>query len=121
ALANRDNTAGNPGIAVIIPRSGSLAGVYVQAISAYAPRPNAARLWMEFLYSDEGQLIWLKGYATPARFQDLRRREAIPPDLLAKLPKTDAPVGFPTIPQVSAASDLIKNRWAEIVGVKIGE
>src|SRR5262249_42801260 len=66
ALANRDNTAGNPGIAVIIPRSGSLAGVYVQAISAYAPRPNAARLWMEFLYSDEGQLIWLKGYATPA-------------------------------------------------------
>ena len=62
ALANRDKTDGNPNIGVIIPASGVVAGVYVQAISAYAPHPNAARLWMEFLYSDEGQIIWLKGY-----------------------------------------------------------
>src|SRR5262245_50103223 len=63
ALANRDSTAGNPEIAVVVPKSGILAGVYVQAISAFAPHPNAAKLWMEYLYSDEGQLIWLKGYA----------------------------------------------------------
>ena len=43
ALANRDSTGGNQ-IAVVVPKSGSLAGVYAQAISAYAPRPNAARL-----------------------------------------------------------------------------
>src|SRR5262245_23780061 len=104
ALANRDQTAGNPEIAVIIPKSGSLAGVYVQAISAYSPRPNAARLWMEFLYSDEGQLLWLKGYASPARFDDLKARNAIPADLLAKLPKTDVKVGFPTAAQINAAS-----------------
>ena len=62
ALANRDKSAGNPEIAVIIPKTGVVAGVYIQAISAYAPHLNAAKLWMEFLYSDEGQLIWLKGY-----------------------------------------------------------
>jgi putative spermidine/putrescine transport system substrate-binding protein len=28
-----------------------MAGVYVQGISAYAPHPNAAKLWMEYLYS----------------------------------------------------------------------
>ncbi|NTW04240.1 MAG: solute-binding protein, partial [Oscillochloris sp.] len=67
ALANRDQNSGSVDIAVIIPKSGSLAGVYVQAISAYTPRPYAARLWMEYLYSDEGQLICLKGYASPVR------------------------------------------------------
>jgi len=119
ALANRDSTAGNPKIEVVVPKSGSIAGVYVQAISAYAPRPNAARLWMEYLYSDEGQLLFLKGYATPARFDDLKKRDAIPADLLAKLPKTDVKVGFPTAAQIDAASVKIKTGWPAVVGVKI--
>lgn len=119
ALGNRDETAGNPNIAVVIPKSGSLAGVYVQAISAYAPRPFAARLWMEFLYSDEGQMIWLKGYATPVRFDDLQQRNVIPSDLLARLPRTDAPVVFPTGPQIDAAFETIKNGWPTIVGASI--
>jgi putative spermidine/putrescine transport system substrate-binding protein len=42
ALANRDATAGNPPIEVVVPASGRFGGVYVQAISAYAPHPNAA-------------------------------------------------------------------------------
>ena len=41
-----------------------LAGVYVQAISAYAPHPNAAKLWMEHLYSDEGQSAGSRATAT---------------------------------------------------------
>ncbi len=61
-LAARDNLNGNPPLDVVVPSDGVLAGVYVQAISAYAPHPNAAKLWMEYLYSDEGQLGWLAGY-----------------------------------------------------------
>ena len=49
--------------------AGRFGGVYVQAISAYAPHPNAAKLWMEYLYSDEGQLLWLKGYCNPIRYR----------------------------------------------------
>jgi len=47
ALSNRDTTAasGGPEIAVVVPESGRFAGVYVQGISAYAPHPNAAKLW----------------------------------------------------------------------------
>ena len=36
---------------------------------------------MEFLYSDEGQLLWLKGYRFPIRFDDLNKRNVIPADL----------------------------------------
>ena len=44
-----------------------VAGYYFQAINADAPHPAAARLWEEFLYSDEGQNLWLKGGARPVR------------------------------------------------------
>ena len=49
ALAGRDTLKGNPKVQVVVPKSGVLAGVYVQAISAYAPHPNAAKLWMDCL------------------------------------------------------------------------
>ena len=71
ALAGRDKLKGNPKVDVVVPKTGVVAGVYVQAISAYAPHPNAAKLWLEYLYSDEGQLGWLKGYCHPIRFNDL--------------------------------------------------
>jgi len=71
ALADRDTLKGNPKVEVVVPKTGIVAGVYVQAISAYAPNPNAAKLWMEHLYSDEGQIGWLKGYCHPIRFNDL--------------------------------------------------
>jgi putative spermidine/putrescine transport system substrate-binding protein len=119
ALANRDSTAGNPEIAVVIPKTGSLAGVYVKAISAYSPRPAAARLWMEFIYSDEGHIIWLKGYATPARFEAMKKAGSIPADVLAKLPITDAPVAFPTGDQINKAFEAIKADWPTIVGATV--
>ena len=56
---------------------------YCQAINATAPHPYAARLWQEFLYSDQGQLLWLKGYSHPARFADMAKRKVIPKALLS--------------------------------------
>ena len=77
-LPASDTLHGNPPVEVVVPKSGVVAGVYVQAISAYAPHPNAAKLWMEYLYSDEGQLGWLKGYCHPIRFNDLVKRGVDP-------------------------------------------
>ena len=74
ALSGRDALNGNPPVEVVVPKSGVVAGVYVQAISAFAPHPNAAKLWMEYLYSDEGQLKWLEGYCHPIRFNALVAR-----------------------------------------------
>jgi putative spermidine/putrescine transport system substrate-binding protein len=122
ALANRDSTAasGGPAIEVVVPKSGRFAGVYVQAISAYAPHPNAAKLWMEFLYSDEGQNIWLKGYCHPIRYADLVARNAVPADQLAKLPDVEGAV-FPTIAQLDAANQLITGQWDTVVGANVTE
>jgi putative spermidine/putrescine transport system substrate-binding protein len=121
ALSNRDKSAGNPNIAVIIPETGVVAGVYVQAISAYAPHPNAARLWMEFLYSDEGQILWLKGYGHPARFNDLAKRNKIPADLAAKLPPASAyaKAVFPTIEEQNIAKKYIAEQWDNIVRIDV--
>ena len=46
---------------------------------------------MEHLYSDEGQLIWLKGYCNPIRYDDLVSRGDLPADLAAKLPDSTVP------------------------------
>lgn len=121
ALAWRDTLAGNPKAAVIIPKSGTLAGVYVQAISAYAPHPSAAKLWMEYIYSDEGQLGWLNGYCHPIRFNDLAKRGVIPADMMAKLPPAEAyaKAVFPTLAEQSAHKEGVSAGWDKVVGVEV--
>ena len=121
ALSARDTLAGNPPVEVVVPQSGVLAGVYVQAISAHAPHPNAAKLWMEYLYSDEGQLVWLKGYCHPIRYNDLAKKNAIPADLAAKLPPADlyAKAVFPSIDQINAAKAVIAEKWMGVVGADV--
>ena len=118
ALSNRDALAGNPPIEVVVPASGRFAGVYVQAVSAYAPHPAAARLWMEYLYSDEGQTLWLKGYCHPIRYEDLLARKAVPQDLLDKLPDVTGAV-FPSLEQLDAAKKAITENWDAVVGADV--
>lgn len=121
ALAARDSLNGNPPIEVVVPASGVHPGVYVQAISAYAPHPNAAKLWMEHLYSDEGQTIWLKGYCHPIRFNDMVARGVVPQELLDKLPTPElyAQAVFPTVDQLVAARELITTQWDTVVGADV--
>ncbi len=118
ALSAIDSFAGNPKATVVVPKTGRFAGVYVQAISAYAPHPNAAKLWMEYLYSDEGQLLWMKGYCHPIREADLRAHNMVPADLSAKLPDVTGAV-FPTLDQLNKAADLITKNWDSTVGADI--
>jgi putative spermidine/putrescine transport system substrate-binding protein len=121
ALSDRDTLNGNPDVEVVVPKSGVIAGVYVQAISAYAPHPNAAKLWMEYLYSDEGQLGWLKGYCHPIRFNDLVKNNKVPADLLEKLPPAEAyeTAVFPTLDDQGAAKEVITKQWDSVVGANV--
>jgi putative spermidine/putrescine transport system substrate-binding protein len=119
-LAMRDKLAGNPPMDVVVPSDAVIAGVYVQAISAFAPHPNAAKLWMEYLYSDEGQIGWLSGYCHPIRFNDLAARNAIPKELLDKLPPAEAYAKaiFPTLEEQSAAKAVVAAEWAKEMGAQ---
>ena len=122
-LAARDNLKGNPKVEVVVPKSGVIAGVYIQAISAFAPHPAAAKLWMEYLYSDEGQIGWLKGYCHPIRFQDLMKNNKAPADVLTKLPPAasyDA-AKFPTLAEQAAAKEVIAKQWDSTVGATVAK
>jgi putative spermidine/putrescine transport system substrate-binding protein len=117
ALANRDTLAGNPELGIVVPRTGVITGPYAGGISAYAPHPYAARLWWEFVMSDEGQLLYLKGYAHPIRFNDMAARGVIPEDLAAKLPPAEAYANaiFLTVPQLQEANTYITENWRSVV------
>ncbi|WP_027802517.1 ABC transporter substrate-binding protein [Paraburkholderia dilworthii] len=121
ALADRDTLKGNPKVQVVIPKTGVVAGVYVQAISAYAPHPNAAKLWMEYLYSDEGQIGWLTGYCHPMRYNELVAAKKVPQALLDKLPPPSSykNVVFPTLSQQDAYKETITKHWDETVGANV--
>ncbi|MDD5371143.1 MAG: ABC transporter substrate-binding protein [Anaerolineaceae bacterium] len=121
ALANKDNFKGNPNIAIVYPASVNWGGYYYQAISAYAPHPAAARLWEEYLYSDEGHLLWMKGYCAPARLADMTSRNVVPADLKAKLPdpKLIENSVVPNGDQLTKARAAIKEQWDQVVGLDI--
>ena len=119
-LGFRDSLAGKPNLQVVIPSDGSIAGPYILIVNKTAPHPFAARLWSEYLFSDAGQLIFLKGYAHPVRYQVLANAGKIPADLAAKLPSADQykNVQFVTdINLLTTASNTLTANWqSQVLG-----
>jgi putative spermidine/putrescine transport system substrate-binding protein len=103
---------------VAIPSDGIYGGYYAQAVNATAPHPWSARLWQEFLYSDQGQILFLKGFTHPARFNDLANRKKLPKSLLDALPAPElyAKAKFASIPLQTAAKAKIAAEWPAKVG-----
>ena len=101
-----------------VPSDGVYGAYYCQAVNATAPHPWAARLWQEFLYSDQGQLLWLKGYSHPALFTDLVARKVVPKAMLSALPSAAlyAKVKFASVGQQTKARELIASEWPKKVG-----
>jgi putative spermidine/putrescine transport system substrate-binding protein len=118
-LAVRDTLKTSGTVAKVnIPAGVVYAGPYYQAISKNAPHPNAAKLWMEFLYSDQGQLLWLKGYTHPARYLDLAKRKKIPASLAKRLPPASAykHVKFASPNQIVKAQAVLQAHWKGQMG-----
>ena len=105
-------------IRVAVPSDGIYGAYYCQSINATAPHPWAARLWQEFLYSDQGQLLWLKGFAHPALFTDMVARKVVPKRLLDALPPPGPynKVKFASRGQLTAARAKIAAEWPAKVG-----
>jgi putative spermidine/putrescine transport system substrate-binding protein len=101
-----------------LPSDGVYGSYYCQAINASGPHPWAARLWQEFLYSDQGQLLWLKGYSHPALFTDLVARKVVPKAMTAQLPSAAiyAKVKFASPIQSTKAKEAISTDWPKKVG-----
>ncbi|MGY2002323.1 extracellular solute-binding protein [Blastococcus sp. SYSU DS1024] len=102
---------------VAVPSDGLFGSYYSQAISRYAPHPAAARLWQEFLYSDEGQNIWLNGGARPVRLPVMEEAGTADAEALSALPEVEGTAEFPTQEQETAAQQVVGERWnAEMSG-----
>src|SRR3954464_2564297 len=71
----------------VVPANDVYGGFYVQAIKKGAPHPAAARLWGEFLYSDQGQNLWLAGGARPVRADVMAKAGTIDQSAFSALPK----------------------------------
>jgi putative spermidine/putrescine transport system substrate-binding protein len=54
------------GIAVVIPEEGSASAPYAVSLVKGAPHPNAARLWLNFIMTEQGQKIFAEGFVRPA-------------------------------------------------------
>jgi putative spermidine/putrescine transport system substrate-binding protein len=120
ALGDQQSLNGNPPIEIDYP-SPSIGGAYVQAISAYAPHPNCAKVWLEVEQSDQGQLAWIKGGASVVHEADMISRGAVPADVMKTLPdpKVLAAAVAPTVAQLTTAKTLITGGWLTTVGVAI--
>jgi len=67
ALGYRSRLDDKENYVVVIPNDGTVASAYVSIINKYAPHPNAAKAFQDFLLSDEGQIMLAKGFARPIR------------------------------------------------------
>jgi putative spermidine/putrescine transport system substrate-binding protein len=114
---NAAETAKLPSWKVVIPSGGpAVAGYYYQAINKDAPHPAAARLWQEFLYSDEGQNLWLAGGARPVRADAMVKAGTIDKAKYDALPPAPSDIVLPTNEQNTKGAEYLSENWAKAVG-----
>jgi putative spermidine/putrescine transport system substrate-binding protein len=101
---------------VVVPDDAVIAGYYYQAINADAPHPAAARLWEEFVYSDEGQNLWLGGGARPVRADAMVKAGTIDKAAYDALPPVNGTAVTPTVADTEKATAYLADNWAKAVG-----
>ena len=112
---NATHSADNANWKVKVFSGTGYAGYYNQAINKDAPNPAAARLWQEFLYSDDVQNLWLAGGARPVRMEAMTKAGTIDETAAAKLPAAPSDTVVPTEAQSKAAGALLGEKWASAV------
>ena len=90
---------------------------YNEAINADAPHPAAARLWQEWIFSDEVQALFLEGNAVPVRLDALKAAGTADEKLIEQVSfgTTSDDWVSPDQAQTDAANALLAERWAAVV------
>jgi putative spermidine/putrescine transport system substrate-binding protein len=100
---------------IFVPEDAVVAGYYFQAVNKDAPHPAAARLWEEFLYSDDGQNLWLAGGARPVRADAMAEAGTIDQAKYDALPKVTGTPVIPTNEQTEKMAAYLADNWAKAV------
>jgi putative spermidine/putrescine transport system substrate-binding protein len=103
---------------IVIPTDAQYAGYYYQAVSKYAANPAAARLWEEYLYSAEGQNLWLEGAARPIEMNALISAGTINKTAEAALPAVpgSGTLQLASTAQNTAAESIVAQQWPSVSG-----
>ena len=101
---------------IFTPSNAILGDYYNAAINKNAPHPAAARLWEEYIYSDAGQNLWLKGLARPVRMAAMQSSGKIDAAAAAKLPQVNGTPVFLTDAQATKAKEYLASHWAQAIG-----
>jgi len=100
---------------LIVPPGAVVGAFYVQAINKDAPHPAAARLWEEFLYSDEGQNIWLQGFARPVRLDAMVKAGTADQQAIKALPEVKGTPVFLSQDQLKKNQQYLIEHWEQAV------
>ena len=115
---NTASVVGSSTWKVFVPQNAVIGGYYAQAINKQAPHPAAARLWEEFLYSQDasgGQNLWLEGGARPVEQQAMTTNSSINTTAASALPTVSGTPVFLTATQATSASTYLAANWAAAV------
>lgn len=112
---NATHVKDNPAWKVVVFPGNGYAAYYNQAVNKDAPHPAAARLWEEFLYSDQAQNLWLKGGARPVRATAMQKAGTLDEALWSKLPPAPSTTLVPSDAQSKKAGDLLGQEWAAAI------
>lgn len=101
---------------VVLPGA-AYVSFYNEAINIDAPNPAAARLWQEWIFSDEAQALFLEGNAVPVRVDALTASGAADEKLIdaATFGTTSADWVSPDEAQTTAANAVLSERWASTI------
>ena len=94
----------------------SVGSTYNSAISAWAPHPACARLWMEYTLGETGAEIWAVGGATPTLWVHLLKTKRATAVALASIGKSKIVAEAATSAQTAAARAYLKTAWPAAVG-----
>ena len=94
----------------------SVGSTYNSAVSAWAPHPACARLWLEYTLGETGARVFAIGGATPTLWVWLVKTRRAPADGIASIGRSKVSAEAATAAQSAAARVYLKTAWPAAVG-----
>ena len=94
----------------------SVGSTYHSAVSAWAPHPACARLWMEYTLGETGAKVFAIGGATPTLWVWLVKTGRAPAAGIAAIGKSKVSAEAASAAQTLAARTYLKTAWPAAVG-----
>jgi putative spermidine/putrescine transport system substrate-binding protein len=114
-LAAAADAGGRDWKTAVLPGT-ALASYYNQAVNIDAPHPAAARLWQEFIMGDTAQNLYLAAGAYPVRLDAMVEAGTVDQAALDAVGEQPADTVQFTSEQTEAASAVLAERWAAVIG-----